>query len=238
MHRYALLLLGGWAVSTSLGNPIAPIRLTVTDETGRTAFADIPGRATADGITWGAAEPVVLRDSGGWLATIAARDDDPLLRVSGTSIRFNFDLVAGQTDTTFTLGGPNVSFPAIADAHAAASATVTLTDIGADGATLIGLLPGGAIGFEYNGGMPFGELIDRIDAPPGGMQVAAERLPESGFTPLNDAASSGRVYLFAELTALDAVHGEGEFTFVPEPGALALLSISMTCLRRMSRPAL
>ena len=151
---------------------------------------------------------------------------------SQTSIRFNFELVAGLSDTTFTISGPLVSFPPIENAQAAASATVVLTDSGADGASFNGLFSSGSLGFEYNAAVPFGELIDRIDADPGGSQVASERMPKVGYAPLNATATSGRIFWFAELSSLDVARGEGEFAFVPEPASILLLALASRRLRQ------
>ena len=185
----------------------------------------VPKVLDANGhMDWALSAPMSLGGANGLIATIDSFglgfDGDP-------GVSNGFSVTAGVITTTFTLTSATVSFTAINNPAAYASAGITLTDTDSNGATLVGLQSGGkAYEAVYNGATPWADLVSGIVAPTDWTVVAMERRPGGGRETIPALVSSIYSQFKFSVTANDQASGTSRFDVIqpiPEPGTVMLL---------------
>jgi hypothetical protein len=166
----------------------------------------------------------VLNASGNCIATIYQADSvfepDPV-------VNLHFSVLAGSSDTTFTISSAVVSFPAITNPEAVASSSLTLNDIDGNGATLTGLESGGNVyKAVYNGGVSWAYLNSSYSfTNPYDSQVESNRDPTSGFSCPPDTITSIQSEYQFTLSANDQASGTSTFSVQPIPEPLTLVGV-------------
>lgn len=213
-------LLGSPAMADFMGNVIT---VQATSEDGTAVWqAAFPPDPPDDQFTYRNSGPILLRDTSnerliGSISDIEVTlDGDPMVNIA-------FSATAGSFGTTFTINSATVNFPALTNPQAIASANVTLTDTGTNGASmnLVGANQGVFLPL-YNGGTLFFPLIGAQNVTSGGSVTVAE---STGLQTISGSVNSILARFQFTLSALDNVTGTGNFTVIPEPGTIVLLSI-------------
>jgi hypothetical protein len=160
-------------------------------------------------------------DQGELIGTVGdlqiALDGDPLANIS-------FTATAGGSDTTFSLSSAIVSFAAMTNPHAMASAEMTLTDNDGSGASIDVVSPNaGLFQAVYNGSATYAELLGSASFTGGASASTAE--DTSGVIGASVSSIQG-VWQFT-LSAGDGTRGRGEFQVVPEPSSLLLVACAV-----------
>ena len=149
-------------------------------------------------------------DSGEWVASLL----NASLFVRATQackIDLNAGVFSGNSETTFGMGSPLVSFETVPTvyAQARATATVTLTHISGDYAYLVGLGPPGTGVFRsyYNGylseGTRFTHLVGSIYVNSGGTAEASQADPPFAYRPVGEDVWDMSTEVAFKLTAGD-----------------------------------
>ena len=134
-----------------------------------------------------------------------------------------FGVIAGAVPTNFTITSTLVTFAPLTNQPASASASVTVTDLNGNGASLTGLFPGSfSFQAQYNGGAG---VFASLDSP--AVAGANNTNTQNVTTPTSvipgAVSSIQSVYSF-QLSAGDLGSGSGRFSIAPEPGSFALLA--------------
>jgi len=151
------------------------------------------------------------------------------------SIYLDFTVRAGAYGTNYTITSALVSFGAIVNPDAFATAGITVTDRNYDTATATGLLSGGKV-FEarYNGSSVLASLVPSTGPTAlGGTLTNSEMRP---YGPLAATVGSMTSVFSFNLTPGDSASGTSGFTIViPEPASLVLLAGGGLLLTRRRR---
>ena len=149
--------------------------------------------------------------------------------VEDPAVALNFAVAAGASGADITITSPAVSFGALTDPDAYASAGMTVTDSGS-GATVTGQHPGAkAYQAAYNG-TPWVNLIDTFSIPGYGTGVAGDRSPAAGWATISDDVSSIAASYKFQLTANSYASGTSRFEVVPEPATLGFMGLGLAAL--------
>jgi hypothetical protein len=157
---------------------------------------------------------------------------------SDPEVGIEFGVRAGSSTTTYSISSGVLTFAAMVNPTAYASAGITLTDrITASGATITGLLPvsGGGKTHQalYNGSTVFANLVNGFTIPSGTVTHSEENGNEFSMITINDTLTSIESKFNFTLSARDSASGTSTFVVVPEPATIALLGLgSLTLLRR------
>jgi hypothetical protein len=183
-------------------------------------------------VNWNLASPVEIMANGVTLGTINGMTvetcDEPYV------VLF-FDVEAGTSDTTFDINSSVVSFSAMANPLAYASAGVTLTSDN-NGATMTGLLgQGKAYRAIYNGSSVYADLVDGYSILGDLTDTHSDRQPAAGNDTILDTVSSIQSEFKFELSALDQASGTSRFEVTPEPATLVLLGVGGAGLMAVRR---
>jgi hypothetical protein len=157
--------------------------------------------------------------------------------IADPAVILNFVVIAGETDTDFTLTVPSVDAGGLTDPDAYASAGMDVTGDG-DGATATGLHTGTkAYQARYNGSTAFANLIDQITFSVPDTQGKSGREPAAGWSTISDTVNSIDAQFKFRLSALDFAVGTSRFEVVPEPATLGFLGLGLAVmlLRRRTR---
>jgi len=174
----------------------------------------------------------------------AAGITGPVATIEGLSVHLeadpavslSFAVTAGVVDTTVVISSPVITFPALVNPDAYATATMTLTDNNSNGATATGQFAG-PTSYEatYNGSVNWAHLVGTLTALPDGSAIGNGRQPSpTGRTAINATVSSIQSEYNFVLTAGDSASGTSRFDVVPEPATLALLGFgaALVAMRR------
>ncbi len=140
-------------------------------------------------------------------------------------IELNIGIISGESDTTFVVGSPLVSFAETIPAGFArgrATASVTLTDGLGDGAYLVGLGPLGSGVYRsyYNGyladGTRFTHLVGSIYVDNGGTATASQSDPLVGFRMIGESIDDMSAELAFTVTPTELAFATTT-TGLPEP---------------------
>lgn len=157
-------------------------------------------------------------------------DQDPVVQA-------NFNIQAGPSSGVFTVSSALVSFSSFSGATGSASASVTVTDLNSDGASLA---PNGPSMYTsyYNGipgvGTPFAGLLgSTVNAAPFSTNGASQDYNGGGFWPIAGSISNISSQWTFGLSAFDVAGGTSTFEVIPAPASLALLGLGgLTAVRR------
>jgi len=178
--------------------------------------------------SWDLAGPYELKDGDTVVATLNSGNcgyvDDPV-------IFFGFSVLAGNTDTTFTITSATLSFANMNPASAQASAGFSLTDAGGGGSLLSGLLGGMGYEADYNGATVFTQLVASYGT--GGGQTIANA-DNIGPLPLANVFDMTSKVKF-KLSANDLASGTNVYVIVPEPSMFAVAGVGALALLRRRR---
>jgi hypothetical protein len=133
-----------------------------------------------------------------------------------------------STATVFNLASEVLTFDAITNPQASASAGITLTDRNSNGATITGLLPNGKTHQAwYNNSSVYANLVSGVSIS-GNSQAYSEET--SGM--IYDSVTSIASKFSFRLSAGDSASGTSTFVVVPEPATLILLGLGSLILFR------
>jgi hypothetical protein len=206
----------------------ADVILTVTCTTDTaTATEEFTIPCAGDVIDWVMDDPVEVRDDYDvLLGTITqlelASDEEPFVNLF-------FAVQAGASDTTFDVLSPLISFSALSDPPAYASAGVTLTS-DSDGATITGLFGGDTYEARYNGTSVYDDLVAGFNIPGDQTLTSSERSPVSGYSTITGTVSNIQSEFYFTLSAEDQASGTSRFEVVPEPVAMSLLALGAAAI--------
>ena len=221
----------GWYVTIEADNG---------EDRGVVQFAIDPAQRTAGNLSFQLPGPVSIMGTDNpsvALGTIqgltVGLDGDPCVALS-------FNVTSGASATTFTISSATVSFSAIHNPLAYASAAVTVTDNDSDGATLTGQLDGNnAYEAIYNTTQMWASLLE-VPIVAG----ADDSVTGKGRQP---TVAPNRQTIFADVTSIqskfsftlsanDQASGTSRFDIiVPEPATLCLLALGGLALLRRRR---
>lgn len=143
-----------------------------------------------------------------------------------------FEVVAGNSTTTFNISSALVSFPAISSAVGSATSAMGISDTGgAAGAALNGLFTGEAYRTEYNSGVIFDTQLGSFSTP-GGNVGNADGIAA---TPIGVPVVDMQSHLSFTLTPGDRASGTFDFTITPEPASALLVALAGLVLVRRRR---
>lgn len=153
--------------------------------------------------------------------------------IADPSVSLNFNVLAGQQNTVFTIDSALLSFSPLANAVGRATADVNVTDLNGDGATFTPWGPGAYRSYYNGGGTTFQNLINSpIVAGPFSSANSSQSFPNVGYhnigTTLNDIESEWRF----SLSAGDLASGTSEFEVIPSPATGVLGLVALAGLRR------
>ncbi|GMU82702.1 MAG: PEP-CTERM sorting domain-containing protein [Phycisphaerales bacterium] len=230
--------LAALAPSASADLSTVVFRLEATNSSGSGVFevTSDQGSWNGDTYTWIGGGVDITNESGDVIATLV---NARFTAVADPQVGILFDVVAGATDTQFTISSGELSFPTITNATGVASAGLTVTDAGQDnGAVATGNGGSGNSAYQanYNGLVPagtmFAEFINSVVVTtPGGTNTGVGST--GGFIGIANPVSSMSAQYSFLLSALDSASGTSNFVIIPEPASLALLALgAMALIRR------
>lgn len=176
----------------------------------------------ADG--WALPAPVALIVDGVQLGTLKNLD---ILTDVDPFVNLRFAVEAGSLETTFNIISSVVSFSALVNPYAYATAGVTLTS-DFDGATITGLFDGKAYQARYNSSIVYADLVNGYTIFEDTTVTATDRSPAIGTQTIYDSLSSIQSEFSFTLSALDQASGTSRFEItpgVPEPATFSLLAL-------------
>ena len=159
-------------------------------------------------------------------SAVIGAQGDPQLSMS-------FDVVAGSTDTTFSISSTTLSFGPFLNPQVAASNGVTLTDrtLPGNGATLAGNnFIGDVVTLDANGG-PFLSGISGVTVVPPNNSNSGS-VTTGGLVGVAGSVFSMAMHYDFVLSAGDAMSPTGIYVFTPEPATLSLLALGGLLIRR------
>lgn len=177
--------------------------------------------------TWQLTSPVDIYSSTNPSLVLGEIDGLSVFLDSDPTVSLNFAVIAGATTTTFTISSPVVSFGALSNPQAFATAAVTLTDNDGNGATFSGLYPGTeSYQALYNGASSlFASLVPTFSVGPNDSNISSQRFPVTGTVTIPGSVTDIQSQFNFTLTANDEASGTSRFNVVPEPSSLLLAAL-------------
>jgi hypothetical protein len=202
------------------------------DQSGSYAFV-LP--ADRDPYAWALASPVnVYSDTNQLVGTIRSLD---VMLNGDPGVSLGFFVTANAAPTHITVTSSTVTFGAISNPLAFATAGITVTDNDSDGANVTGLYPANlAYQANYNGSSVFANLVSPISAAIDSSTTISARSPSTGFSTIAGAVSSIQTQFDFMLSANDSASGTSRFTVVvPEPSSVVLALLGAAALAVVAR---
>jgi hypothetical protein len=145
---------------------------------------------------------------------------------SDPEVGVEFGVRAGSSAETISILSDVVTFSALVNPQAYASAGVTLTDrtFPANGAAITGGFDGGKVHqARYNGSTVFANLVKGFSIPGGTLTMDEEKGNQFSMITINDTLTSIESEFKFTLSALDSASGTSNFVVVPEPSSIIAL---------------
>jgi len=230
-----LALVAGSAMTGTASADISAVvfNITATTPSGSYPFEVMldPSDVDENGdYFWNLGGPVGINDETG--AQVFELQDASINIFADPSVSLNFNVLASQQNTVFSVNSAMLSFAALPNAIGRATAAVVVTDLNGDGATFT---PTGAGAYSsfYNGSNGFQDLIGNVvTAAPHSTGTSDETFPTTGFanigTTLTDISSDWNF----TLSAGDLASGTSNFEVIPAPASTVLGLIALAGLRR------
>jgi hypothetical protein len=224
-------LLSGVSFAGTISDPVISITASSSLGEGTLNIPFIPGNYNPDTDTyvWSLPESVdILADNEMVIATIEQLSTfimvDPVINVG-------FVLTAGAANTSVSISSATLTFAAIPNAIAQASAQMGVTDTDGDGASITG----GFGGLGYQSSTNLGIHATLVPSFAVGMFGSDNRNGNQGPGPAGGAVSSMSSEFDFTVSANDAASGTSVFVVTPEPASLSLLLLgTLSALRRRS----
>jgi MYXO-CTERM domain-containing protein len=240
----AALALGALGLALSAGSAHAsivgdPLTVTAIADGGLTATWALPASwGTWNGDDWhydGTGRTYQMWNGQTLLGTLTNITMD---LYGDPQVVLNFTAQAGVANTKFIFTSALVSFAALTNPTATASAGVTVTDNNFNGALLSGQQSDGASYWaNYNGPVPGGtnyaSFLPTVSAT--ALQGSNSGSASQGPTVLGGSVSDMSAQFAFSLSAFDSASGTSNFEIVPTPGALALLGLAGLAAGRRRR---
>lgn len=223
----AIAALAGSA-HAGLSQIILEVHAEVNGMTGTYQVPQSAGVWTGQQFVWQLQQPAPIVSSTG--QTLGMIQNAAVFVVEDPIIAVNFNIASTALNTSFTISSPLLSFPTIGSAIGSASAAVSVTDLGGDGATLTPNGPG-AYNAHYNGLVPGGTtfadlLAGPVIAAPFSTANASQDFPGGGgFVPIAGAVSDMSARWDFTLSPNDIASGTGVFTVIPAPSAIGVIAL-------------
>ncbi len=252
----ALIGLASQALADITGDPLS-LSVSSAAGTGTWRVRATDGVWSADHQTWsydGANDPRGHLDTtagsttfGRWVFDVrdsATSEIVATLPLDDISIEFqqdpqvilNIGVVAGAAATNFTISSALVSYGAIPNSIATASAGLSVTDRNGNGATLTGLYGGSnAYLAQYNGYVPGGSTFTTLVGPiAAGAFLTGSGSGNAGPTNIGTTSDMSAQWSFT-LSARDSATGTSTYIITPAPGSMALLGVGGLLIGRRRR---
>jgi len=234
----ALMVSPPVAAGDIIGPSVVTISATDTGGTPWDTTFDVP----EDGVlVWhqplGSGAREILDGEGHILAYITdvnlTIQDDP-------AVNLGFVIYAGSATTDIKVTAPTVSVdPTLSNPDAYATAAITVTDIGGDGATATGLQTGSKLyQARYNSTTEWANLLSSLSAGADSSNSANDRRPAAGWETISADVSSIEAEYWFTLTSedkVDVASGTSRFEVVPEPATLGLMALGLGVMLSLRR---
>ena len=138
-------------------------------------------------------------------------------------VGIEFGVRANSSATTFTILSEVVTFGALVNPTAYASAAVTLTDKSPSGASITGLFGGKTHQARYNGSSVFADLVSGFSIISGTQTNSEEYGNAFSMITINDTLTSIESEFKFTLSGKDSASGTSNFVVVPEPSSIIAL---------------
>jgi hypothetical protein len=226
----ALAVAAGASIASADLSPVV-FRIEATNSVGTGAWqvALDPANFGADG-TYRYALPgdIQIMSDGQEVATLT---DVQLTYVQDPQVNMTFSVQSGGTATSFTITSGLLSFPGINPATGRASAGVTVTDLGGNGASMSN--PGGFLyRADYNGLVPGGtNFASLLSSPVSAGAFSTNSVSDSnpagpGFDPIAGTVVDMSAQFSFTLSANDSASGTSTWIVIPSPGAAGILALA------------
>lgn len=217
---------------------ISSVVFTITAEVNSNSYswdAQLdPGGVDANGnYFWELANPVEVRDGNDLIFSLG---EASITIIADPMVSLNFQVLAGQQNTVFTIDSANLSFAPFGSAIGRATAAVSVTDLNGDGATFTPWGPGAYRSMYNSASSTFQNLIAApIVAPAFGSASSSDTFPGVGYAPIPGVISDIESAWRFTLSAGDLAAGTSEFEVIPAPASAALMGLGTLAAMRRRR---
>jgi len=164
-------------------------------------------------------------------ALVAILDSCGMTYVDDPVIALTFGVIAGTSDTAFSITSGSLVFPTIGSVTGRATGSLNVTDTDGDGASATGAFGGKAWSARYNGGSfaagtVFADLVDPVSfADPYSSDSNIDEFgPAGSFVGIAGTLDDTALGVAFTLTANDLASGNGLFVVLPTPGTVMLFA--------------